>query len=657
MKPINWVYSESVFLNVRRRFVAYASWGLLAWMGSTMWAHAETGYFEPSSHAYQVSVATTPTELEPVWKSGDNPDNWAGLNPAGSVGTTRLWYRVEFEVPTGAQPMETWSLYLPYLYSGGRLWFNGHALPSEMEVNPDARWRWEQPRLLSIPVNLLKSGRNVLHLSSVLYGPRLGIQLRGVILGPTAELLPMFDQRRFLVRTLPQYAAVTCVFAGLFMGYIWWRRRSEVLYGLFGLAAILWAIRTLTFVIEDAPNAWWWLEWRAVYHGATGGFIVVLALFAMRFANLRMPRYERVILAYWLLGPILILASAGRWDAQVGLWWTAGMIPVGFSILVFGVLAVRHQRNRAAMALLLTLMLGVGAGLHDYLLAWDGMIILPEVLRPKLEHRIFLLHHAANLLLLVMVSILTQRFVQSLDSMANLNRDLEERILQRETELQAKHAQLAQLVREQAVSEERQRIMQDLHDGLGSQLFTSLSRLERGAVDQGSITQMLRDCIADLRLTFELIATERYDFTAALGSLRFRWEKLFKEAGITSQWDIDATTELQTLTAASALHLLRISQEALTNVLKHAKATRVDIGLRTRDKVLTMTIEDNGLGIPQTDATKETARGIANMKMRARRLGADLLMASRQGCTRITLTLPLVNRGQGVSPTVTELEY
>jgi signal transduction histidine kinase len=430
-----------------------------------------------------------------------------------------------------------------------------------------------------------------------------------------------------------------------------------VLYGLFGLAAILWAIRTLTFVIEDAPNAWWWLEWRAVYHGATGGFIVVLALFAMRFANLRMPRYERVILAYWLLGPILILASAGRWDAQVGLWWTAGMIPVGFSILVFGVLAVRHQRNRAAMALLLTLMLGVGAGLHDYLLAWDGMIILPEVLRPKLEHRIFLLHHAANLLLLVMVSILTQRFVQSLDSMANLNRDLEERILQRETELQAKHAQLAQLVREQAVSEERQRIMQDLHDGLGSQLFTSLSRLERGAVDQGSITQMLRDCIADLRLTFELIATERYDFTAALGSLRFRWEKLFKEAGITSQWDIDATTELQTLTAASALHLLRISQEALTNVLKHAKATRVDIGLRTRDKVLTMTIEDNGLGIPQTDATKETARGIANMKMRARRLGADLLMASRQGCTRITLTLPLVNRGQGVSPTVTELEY
>jgi len=51
-----------------------------------------------------------------------------------------------------------------------------------------------------------------------------------------------------------------------------------VLYGLFGLATLLWAQRTSTFVLEVLP-AGAWDAWRAVYHLCTGGFVVVMALF------------------------------------------------------------------------------------------------------------------------------------------------------------------------------------------------------------------------------------------------------------------------------------------------------------------------------------------------------------------------------------------
>ena len=76
---------------------------------------------------------------------------------------------------------------------------------------------------------------------------------------------------------MPQITVGVCLLFALFVGFVWWSRRREVLYGLFGLAVALWGVRTLTFVVEQLPAQNWWL-WRIVYHGATGGFIVTMLL-------------------------------------------------------------------------------------------------------------------------------------------------------------------------------------------------------------------------------------------------------------------------------------------------------------------------------------------------------------------------------------------
>ena len=93
----------------------------------------------------------------------------------------------------------------------------------------------------------------------------------------------------------------------------------------------------------------------------------------------------------------------------------------------------------------------------------------------------------SNTLLLAMGALLTARFIQTLSSLEDLNRTLETRVADRERALAANYERLAALEREHAASEERQLIMRDLHDGLGSQLFTSLSRVERGDMDDGQI--------------------------------------------------------------------------------------------------------------------------------------------------------------------------
>lgn len=76
----------------------------------------------------------------------------------------------------------------------------------------------------------------------------------------------------------------------------WWRLPEETLYGWFGLATLMWGIRTLTFVIESVPPDPWRC-WRLVYLASTGGFIVVLALFAFHLAGLRRHWGEHGLLA------------------------------------------------------------------------------------------------------------------------------------------------------------------------------------------------------------------------------------------------------------------------------------------------------------------------------------------------------------------------
>jgi signal transduction histidine kinase len=236
-----------------------------------------------------------------------------------------------------------------------------------------------------------------------------------------------------------------------------------VLYGLFGLTVLTWGVRTLTYVIESLPVAQWVL-WRAIFLCATGGFVVLLTVFTLRFAGLRIRWFERLLLLYWLIAPLSMLVTLGAADGWLDRVWRNGLAPLTLVMLAATWIAVRRQRSGAAWAMLAGTALASAGGLHDTLL-FSGT--LAKLLPDWAGHRIFLMHHGANVLLLVMGGIFTQRFVQSLSEVEALNRTLESRVAQREAEIARSYARLSALERQSAAVEERGRIMQDMHDGLG----------------------------------------------------------------------------------------------------------------------------------------------------------------------------------------------
>ncbi len=84
-----------------------------------------------------------------------------------------------------------------------------------------------------------------------------------------------------------------------------------------------------------------------------------------------------------------------------------------------------------------------------------------------------------------------------------LGDSLAQRLSEREAELEANHRRVRELERIQTLATERQRLMQDMHDGLGSALTASLAMLERGKVNAEELRNTLRDSIDDLRAVID----------------------------------------------------------------------------------------------------------------------------------------------------------
>lgn len=622
-----------------RRIAGVPLW----WMLLAIWltaAPARAAVVTPDRASMVVSDAAAPPAAEAPWRAVRLPDNWR-LSQPGLTGATS-WYRIDFDVPDGVSRRASWAVYLPYFYDGAQLVVNGASVASIRGSDEHTRVLWVRPHLVLVPDSLILPGRNVLMVRAAQHAAWSTLRFPAVSIGPADELLPLYERRLFWMRTLPQVTAVTSGLMSVFILFVWWRRPQETLYGLLGLASLLWGVRTMSFVIEQMPVAHW-LVWRVVYWASTAGFVVVLALFALRFSGRRLPWLQRGLWTYWLVGPVMMWVNGTDAENWVGRVWAAGLIPIGMLVLGLFAHAAWRQRTWQAGLLLGAMLLSLAAGVHDYLVVANTPIAAR--LAPVWSgHRIYLLHLAANVLLLVMASILASRFIGSLSQVEELNRTLESRVADRERQLAGQFEAMAQLERDRAIEDERQRIMLDMHDGLGSRLLTSLARVERGAMPQRDMADALRACIAEMRLALDALSPSDDDFLGAFGNFRYRWDAQLADAGVQATWSIDAPGDVGLQVAAhQRLDLLRVLQEALTNVVKHAQARNVHIRVERRSGGLRMEVRDDGKGAEP--AADRGGHGLRSMRARAQRLGAELSMTATSPGTCVVLQfVPPANR-------------
>jgi signal transduction histidine kinase len=200
----------------------------------------------------------------------------------------------------------------------------------------------------------------------------------------------------------------------------------------------------------------------------------------------------------------------------------------------------------------------------------------------------------------------------------------------------------------QAVVQERHRIAQDIHDGVGSQLVGLLASLDPALPAHRRIMLGLESCLLDLKNTVDNVdATDESDTNIfdALGRLRYRIQPSLDRVGIRMHWKVDVAGPLMAVKASQLQHLVRIVQESLANVLLHSEAA--DVQLRCSYQELpaphmVLEILDNGNGMVHSTAPAVAGKGLSGMKERAGRIGAQLQISSKQGLgTRVRLKLAL----------------
>jgi signal transduction histidine kinase len=162
--------------------------------------------------------------------------------------------------------------------------------------------------------------------------------------------------------------------------------------------------------------------------------------------------------------------------------------------------------------------------------------------------------------------------------------------------------------------------------------------VERGDIGSAQVADTLRDCIGDMRLALDALTPGEDDFRVVLGNFLFRWQAQLEDAHVRSSWTIDWPESVPPPPPPSVLQLLRITQEALTNVLKHAQATHVRVALRHAGAGLELEVEDDGRA--STLPVRSGGRGLANMHTRARQLGGMLAVEHGHRGTRVLLRVP-----------------
>jgi signal transduction histidine kinase len=227
------------------------------------------------------------------------------------------------------------------------------------------------------------------------------------------------------------------------------------------------------------------------------------------------------------------------------------------------------------------------------------------------------------------------------------------------TDLTKSHEQLRLLAAHlQSVREdERTNIAREIHDELGQNLTASTIELSRIAANLSKkpgnevIAKQLTAAIGFVSSTIgtvkQICTNLRPPLLDHLGigaAIEWQCEEFQKRSGV--ECEVAIASDIFTVNMDVANALFRIFQEALTNVLKHSQATKVEASLKEEDGNVVLEIHDNGVGITENQMSKRHSFGLLGMRERLYPLGGTVSINGKdQGGTILTVSIPVLGTG------------
>lgn len=524
--------------------------------------------------------------------------------------------KLNFEFNHDLDKRDEFAFLFPKIQDDMVLALNGEIL---RQVNIPQR-HWNHPHFIIVPPSLLVDGKN--QLSVTLYGPaQEGLDLQPFYFGPATILKPSYTTRWLTLIGVGMFTFGLMGVLFLTLGFVWLGRRQDRAYLWLSLSCASACIFLFHYTADTSFMSY-------KYWTATWGMSVSLyVLFIMKFLNRLMGfdalPLERVFVGFLILSAIaMVLAPASH------IYFLLLVVNYGTEFFALCVLITFWMNRKRVTVLDFTIFytcLSISAALGLY-----GLVLL-SLDEPSRNHQLF--HFTPLVMAALCLWLIMSQLMRNLRGYEQLNVSLQEKVDQKTAELASSYEQLAKAQRAEAVNDERQRIMSDLHDGIGGQLVNTLAYMQNNDKGDEVMRNALEDALRDLSLMLDSLETDD-SIVTLLGMLRTRLEALLEKHGLQFDWQIEDEPVLKKSSPSNNLHLTRIVQEAITNVIKHANATVITISTDASSVL----IKDNGNGFKLMDEQK-SGHGISGMKRRASQIGAQITFASDDNGTMIKLDL------------------
>ena len=538
-----------------------------------------------------------------------------------------VWYRFTFKLDRA--PTQRQAIYFPALYVQVEPFINGHPLGATGKMTDMPERSWRGARIFEIPESYLNAGENEVFLR---VGGRNAWTFAPPEIGDRARLQARYTQKIVATAIAPLAMGAMVALLGIFVLALWIHQRGEALYGYFGVAATIWGLHTVWFLTPTSlfPMPHNRVLWTATYTL----WISLFVIFFVRYTGQPHRRFERFMWCFAILGyPVMYIAQyAGVFPIASVALRAISIVCVLIGLIIVVRFAWRTRRVDGVL-LMLTGGVSLGFGVYDWHIARTGAL-----------NPVWLVPYAGLAYLILFGWLLATRFNRDLDALEQSHETLNQRVAEKSHELGVNHERLRQIEQQQAALEERSHILRDMHDGLGTKLMISLRSLERGEIDSDKAAAVVRECIDELRLIVDASGQTDGDIAGLLANLRYRLGERLQRAGLAIEWRVTDTPPVPALTGGNGQELMHIVQACLNNILQHANASAITFETQylTDDKNVVLSIRDNGRGFDAFAATNIADHGIANMRMRAERLGAMLAVISAPTGSEIRLTFPLV---------------
>jgi signal transduction histidine kinase len=586
-------------------------------------------------------------DIESAAKQVTLPDNWDSSRQDRETlaqSASYVWYLLDFATPTGWHD-KSLGVYLPAVGMNAELFVNGQRIGSFGRMEEPITRHFYTPLLYQLPSSLLQPAglSNQMQLLVVGY-PQHRNGLGEVWVGEMPSLRSAWLWRGFWQNTGTLISSALTIVMAIYLLTLWMRQRSDAAFGWFGLAAGVWGVRNLNLVITELPipNLIWT---KLSVYGAVG-FVGFFAFFALHYAHSHAPASvrhdksslrwpQRIVWAFMVVACYTLL-SAETFEITRARFKYVAFFGIALTCFTQAKLSLLAWRLRSTDSILIALagLIYIALMMNDYSVTNDKFSLGQYYLR----------QYAALPLFIAVGAMLTRRYLAALEAQQTLSDSLQSQVQQQHDLLARNFERMRGVERQSAQTQERERLMRDLHDGLGLHLLSALVQAKSPDADPVLLANTLQDCLDDLRVAVDSLDGDERDPAAVLGTLRFRMAPRLEAAGLHLAWELDDDVpELTWLDPPKVLQLLRIVQEALTNAMRHSGAGKVTIALRTRTSVqgqavLEVSVSDDGRGFTPKPGG---GHGLRNMHIRAISLGGSLTIESLAQGTRVCLSLPV----------------